>query len=619
MRIRRIATLALVSLLMFMLAPLANAGAATDAQSGQPTSIGTFEVNRVDENWTMQDGVRLPVSVFFPLTSDNDARFPLIVFVHPLGMEMGFYESTAMEYAGKGYVTLIYSVRGAFAAEGRFNIIDPATELPDLSHIITLASEDARFPIIQDEKGPVVGVTGYSMGGVHSFLIAPRKDPRPGDPGDQRVRTTVPIHGGADLLYSILPNNAPNIMVGGVILGASYLQNLFSFSLKAVKLILREDLQGWDKLTGLLQYLASFVQQPINWVDPNIAWAVGVFMQRDESQYDAAKAYIEQRSVRYWCDEEYDGVVEHPITVPMLIITGWNDDAFFPNQGLRILSTCMDTPGRMIITNHGHLAGFGDNFYLDVPGNPEYEWVDSQVTDWFDHYLKGIDNGADEQPRVTYYRDRDPEHFGQASDYPLPGTSDTPYYLGAGSLSTSKQIGDTSQSDFLLNIGATGSLSLLYYQDVPQLLGGDTIQIPKKLDFFEIPFTEREYLSDPLGQDTTIMGAPELEVYYQSSQSHTQLNPSLYEVMPDGTETLVSRGAYEGYNPQIWSMNSTAANPIEMQACYHRFLAGSRIKLEIATADLIDIWPVPYLSFILLHHHRDMASRLVLPVVPDSY
>jgi putative CocE/NonD family hydrolase len=610
MRIRRIAILVLALLLLLMLAPPANAA---------PLQAATLQVQRIDEQWAMQDGVKLPVSAFFPAATDPEARFPLIVFVHPLATEGGFYESTAQEFAARGYVTLIYTIRGSFAAEGRFDIIDPAVELPDLSYIITLAASDSRFPIIWDQKGPVVGVTGYSMGGVHSYLIAPRKDPRPGDPGDARVRTAVPMHGGADLLYSILPNNAPNLMVGGVILGASYFQNIISFALRAVNLVARPDMDGWDKAMALLQNLSRFAQQPINWVDPNVAWAVGVFMQRDMPQYEAAKHYIEERSARYWCDETYDGVVENPITIPMLIITGWNDDAFYPNQGLRILSTCMEAPGRMIITNHGHLAGFGDNFYLDVPGNAEYDWVDSQISDWFDHYLKGIDNGADKQARVSFYRDRDPEHFGEASDYPLPGTRQTSYYLGAGQLSTRRPNGKNSQPDFLLNVGVTGSLSLVYYQDVPQLIGLDAWQIPKKLDFCDIPFTEQVYLSDPLKQDLTIMGPPGVEVYYQSSQPFTQLNPSLYEVSADGMETLISRGAYEGYNPEVWSMNNTAANPVEMQACYHRFPAGSRIKLEMATADLIDIWPNLGLGFINLFHSKDMASRLILPVVPNSY
>ncbi|OFW60629.1 MAG: hypothetical protein A2W01_07595 [Candidatus Solincola sediminis] len=286
---------------------------------------------------------------------------------------------------------------------------------------------------------------------------------------------------------------------------------------------------------------------------------------------------------------------------------------------MRIISTCMDAPSRMIITNHGHLAGFGDNFYLDVPCNSEYEWVDEQVEAWFDHYLKGIDNGAEREPKVYFYRDRAPEEFGAAADYPLPGTKPTSYYLGTNSLSTRRPNNNSPQSDFLLNIGLSGSLSFLYYQDMPQLLGMESWEVPKKIDFLYIPFIEGNYLSEPLTKDTTIMGAPFLEIYYQGSQPFTQLNPALYEVKEDGSEVLISRGAYEGYNPEPWSFNNTASDPIEMQACYHRFAAGSRIKLEIATADLITIWPNLGIGFINLFHNRNMASRLILPVVPNTY
>ena len=611
--------------LVFLMMLLAIGAAAAPAPAaGNPcdpvNSTAAYAVEEIREEWAMQDGTKLPVSVFSPLAEGGDADFPMIVFVHPLGTDILFYDNAAREYAAAGYVTVTYGVRGSFGAEGQFHIIDPNIELADLSHIITLVCEDGRFPVLRDGIGPVVGVAGYSMGGVHSFLIAPRKNPRAGDPGDPRVRAVVPIHGGADLLYSILPNGAPSILVGGVILGGCYLQNLVSFAGNIGNIASREDMGGWEKISAAIAAAFRLARQPLNDVDPKVAWAVGVFMRRDIAAYAAAKDYIEQRSVRYWCDEEYDGVVEHPITAPMLIVTGWNDDAFYPNQGLRILSECLEAPGRMIITNHGHLGGIRNDSYIELPGDPDNLWVEEQVRMWFDHYLKGIDNGVEDQPRVAFYRDRDPEHYGEASDYPLPGTMPTRFYLdGGGRLSADNPAGGASGQDFLLNLGITGSISLVYYQDLPELLGWEALDIPKKIDLFEIPFSERGYVSERLASDLTIMGPPQMEVFYQSSQPFTQLNLSLYEVAEDGREILVSRGGYEGYEPKTWSLDDTTAKPIEMQACYHRFPAGSRIKLEIATADLVGTWPNWGLGFILLHHGGGTASRLVLPVVPNTY
>jgi len=65
-------------------------------------------------------------------------------------------------------------------------------------------------------------------------------------------------------------------------------------------------------------------------------------------------------------------------------------------------------------------------------------------------------------------------------------------------------------------------------------------------------------------------------------------------------------------------MNNTASKPIEMQACYHSFPAGSRIKLEIATADFPQANPTWDFAWIWLYHNKKMPSRLMLPVVPDG-
>ena len=115
------------------------------------------------------------------------------------------------------------------------------------------------------------------------------------------------------------------------------------------------------------------------------------------------------------------------------------------------------------------------------------------------------------------------------------------------------------------------------------------------------------------------MGPPLLELYYQSLRPFAQMIPFLYQVTPEGEEILISRGYFEGYNESNRTLTDTKDRRIEMQANYHRFPAGSRIKLEIATADLIYCWPHWGFSLIFLQHREDAPSRIVLPVVPDGY
>lgn len=598
-------------------------GIEEEAANPEPTNqSSTYEIEEVEEYWAMPDGANLPVSVFYPVTEEEDEGFPAIIFVHPWVCDKLLFEELAKDYASRGYVGVSYTVRGWYDAEGQINCMDPELELRDLSHIITLVSQDERFPVLWDDKGPVVGVTGYSMGGCHTFLIAPRKNPRPGDPGDQRVRAVVPMHGGADLLYSIYPNNAVKMLWGSILLIVSYIGNPAGFFMHLLDIVTNEDTQGWDKLYELIDAMWGMFPL-IGDVTPDLAWIYGTAMQRREEDEDKAKQYFKVRSARYWCDEEFDGVVEHPITAPMLIVAGWNDDIFYANEGLRVLSSCMDAPGRMIITDHGHIGGMGGNFFVDLPENPESEWVNEQVERWFDYHLKGIDNDVDEDPAVVYYRHHDPDNYGEAFAYPLPGTQQVSMYMsdGAGGqadLSTESPQGWLNWPDILINMGVTGAVSLFYFQDVTEMVGGETMDIPTRIKLFEIPFTECDFITEPLEEDITIMGAPMLELYYQSQQRFAQLSPFLYEVTPGGEEILVSRGWYEGQKLEAWEMADTAEQPIEMQACYHRFPAGSRIKLELATADLAMTWPYWGFNIILLHHSSQAPSRIILPMVPNE-
>lgn len=86
--------------------------------------------------------------------------FPAIVFVHPWDIDKSLYDALAVQYASRGYVGVTYTVRGWFGADGEINCIDPDCEVKDLNNIITLASQDTRFPIVKDSIGPFVGVMG---------------------------------------------------------------------------------------------------------------------------------------------------------------------------------------------------------------------------------------------------------------------------------------------------------------------------------------------------------------------------------------------------------------------------------------------------------------------------
>jgi putative CocE/NonD family hydrolase len=575
----------------------------------------TYGIKTIEERWAMSDGVRLPVQVSYPVNTDQGTDFPLVVFIHPWGFSSTLYEQMAKDYAKRGYVGLIYTVRGFYGAEGAIDMISSRT-MADLSEMITLASEDARIPVMEDAKGPVVGVTGYSMGALHSILVTERKNPRPGDPCDPRIRASVPWHGGGDLLFDFYPNNALKFFTSAQIYATGYLSNFISFAVKALYVLVDGSLSPRGKLSAFVKAFQQLTP-PINNMTPELGWCLSVAMQRRMSDRDAVMQYFKLRSARYWCDEEMNGTAEHPIVTPTLFVNGWNDEIFYANDNLTMLSYCMDAPSRVILNRHTHLGGANGLFLNGMVGTGELAWIWEETEEWFDHFLKGEENGAEDEPAVTYWRGSDdPAAYGNADEFPLAGTSDRSLYLGTGKLNARPSA--TGGSETLVNLGFTGSISMPPTNDITEFLGMPPLNMPMRMKLLQIPFTERSFVSAPLAEDFTIMGAPRLELYYRSAQPFAQIIPWIYEVEASGKQTLVSRGWYEGQGLTKGAPVNTKNNPIEMVMAHHKFKKGSRIRLELSTADLLMTWPYTTYNTIQLSHNTAAPSRLILPVVPDG-
>jgi putative CocE/NonD family hydrolase len=461
------------------------------------------------------------------------------------------------------------------------------------------------------------------MGGVHTYLIAPRDKPRPGDPGDPRVRAVVPMHGGVDLLSPIYPNGAMKWFWVAMLLGGSYFGNMTGAMVNVLNVLANQTLSPLEKLAAIMNALKYLMDKPLNTVEHDMTEIYNIATQRHMAESDWAKLYFKKRSARWWCDEEMDGVVEHPINVPILMTTSWNDDLFCPNEAIGVLNSMVAAPKRIIITSGGHAGGYS----MPLPGfkpqpNPEKDYIDKETAEWFDHFLKGVHNGVETEPAVSYYRSWDPEKYGTSDCWPLAGTRGDTYYLGGntgfreGALSGS--VATASPPDVLVNTGFSGSISLPYFNDFPKMMGLDlTVNIPEKFDLLPMPMQRYSYVTGPIEKELFINGTPRLTFSYESTNRFTQLIPRLYEVTPDGKQTLISRGWYEGYDQRTGTRLGTGDKPIEMVDCCYKVKAGSRLKLEIRTSDMVETWPLWEFSLIKIFHDGPDASRLLLPVAPQ--
>jgi predicted acyl esterase len=261
-----------------------------------------------------------------------------------------------------------------------------------------------------------------------------------------------------------------------------------------------------------------------------------------------------------------------------------------------------------------------------------------------------FDNGAGRSPSGTFTAGNPYPAFEHGfSSFPVPGTRARYWYLGpGGALMNSKprrrQIDwYTSNAralpltDFGPNTGSGG-------------LWGDASQWSWNWKP-NPPGTAVSYLTAPLEQNTTVIGAGAVHVWVRSSTPDVDLQATISEVDPDGDETFVQNGwldaAYralshnsdnESDQPStllepVPSLLASAKRPmprgrfveltIPLYFEGHVYRAGTRIRLTIAAPNGTQpVWsfsqtePARGTARVSVEFSRRTPSSLILPVVP---
>ena len=158
------------------------------------------------------------------------------------------------------------------------------------------------------------------------------------------------------------------------------------------------------------------------------------------------------------------------------------------------------------------------------------------------------------------------------------------------------------------------------------------------------PGSAVSYLTAPLTENTTVIGAGAIHAWVRSSKPSVDLQATISEVRPDGKETFVQNGWLRGNEAKLDKSTSTPLEPVlslrksDVKALPrkhyvevtvplyyegHAYRMGSRIRVTI-TAPNGDqpIWsfsetnPKKGFATVVIAHSKKMPSGLVLPVVP---
>ncbi len=322
-----------------------------------------------------------------------------------------------------------------------------------------------------------------------------------------------------------------------------------------------------------------------------------------------------QRRDSYW---RHGSVCEDysAIEVPVLAVGGWLDG--YSNAIPRLLAG-LTVPRRAVIGAWAH--GYP---HIAAPG-PGYDFL-AQVVRWFDHWLKGEDNGAMDGPMLRAW-------MGEAIPA-QPFYATTPgRWVGEDTWPTARirparwsLVGDRLVEDGGVAGGVDAAPRVWASPRVTGLAGGEWCPYGTGGRGPEFPGDQREddersltWDSVPLDDRLEILGAPILELELAVDRPSAFIAVRLCDVAPDGASTRVTFGVLnlthrDGHeDPVAMEPGAPTAVRIALNDVGHAFRPGHRVRLAVSTDYWPMIWPSPEPVTLGVFGER---ACLVLPARP---
>ena len=209
---------------------------------------------------------------------------------------------------------------------------------------------------------------------------------------------------------------------------------------------------------------------------------------------------------------------------------------------------------------------------------------------WFDYWLKGIDTGIMDAPPVRIFV-MGRNEWRDESDWPLPDTQYTNYYLHGGQSSSIKSLNDGTLSPKPPE-GSENPDSFVYdpLQAVPTQ-GGNTLSIPNGVyDQREVEQLCLTFTSELLAEELEVTGPVKAVIYGLSSAPDTDWVVRLTDVHPDGYSRLLCDGILRARyrdsfeQPELLEVGKVYRYEIDMWATSNVFLPGHRVRVSITSS-----------------------------------
>lgn len=507
----------------------------------------------------MRDGAMLDATIWRPAAP---GQYP--VLLERVAYELiGRARANGQRYAQQGYVLVAQNVRGSYASEGIFTLMfdDGWGERQD-------GYDTVEWAAAQPWSNGMVGMIDGSYSGSTQYLVAPTRPPHlrallvrqsTGDLYHDWVN-----RGGAHLLDFMRRWTAGSVLTPQLGRTAGPLANP----------------EARTRVEGAVADVERWLQQlPLaSWppIEGLADWYFELLAQPDDGPY--------------WHPVTMSRVVSE-IDTPILHIGSWFD--FFLSGTLRAYTgirthgrtaACRDAQ-RLIVGPwiHGP-ANLGQREFGAVDFGPDAPIdYDALRLRWYDHWLKGVENGVMDGPPVRLFLMGTNRWIGQDA-WPPADVEYRPLHLagsasaGAGRLTFDSPPADDAPDTFLYDPENPAPSLVTNLQTWP-------------VDHREIEDRMLLYTSEPLAADLHVVGPVTAVLYASSSARDTDWVVRLCDVYPDGRSITVCDGILRARyrdsfeQPALLEPHQVYRFEVDLRATAQTFLTGHQLRVHVTSSD----------------------------------
>jgi putative CocE/NonD family hydrolase len=580
----------------------------------------------------MRDGVRLSTDLYRPVGLAG--RLPVILMRTPYGKQrfrrkesLAVYRWTGPhEFAGQGYVVAVQDVRGRYESDGLF-VLNGNTESEDGFDAIEWLGK-------QSWSSGKVGTYGCSYLGENQIQAARLRS-------SHHAAMIAQAAGGAYRFGAFLMGGAVELSTG------------FGWFWNNGTKIFAKPPTAWPAAVWA-EYSDRFTLTPTPpRPDYQRAWStlplIGMVTRAGGMPSDFDDFVSHEPGDPWWDRFGYAKPTDR-FDVPAIHVNSWYDLGVKDTQELfnlfrtNALSPRSGQNQILIVSPTSHC---GSEFVTAPTIVGELDLGDAQLDywgiylRWFDHWLKGADNGATSIPKVQLYV-MGKNQWRAEQEWPLSRAKSVEYFLDSDGRANSRH----GTGRLVLNKPGQGPPDRYTYDPATPVpsVGGPvcctgTADAPEGAfdqSTVEIRADVLVYTTPPLVAGVEVTGPVSLVLYVSSDARDTDFTGKLVDVHPSGRAYNVQEGILraryrDGFDRKVWMEPGKVYQVrVDLQTTSHWFAPGHQIRLEVSSSNFPRFdrnlntggrnydeskWVVARNA---VRHTRQYPSRLVLPVVPED-